>query len=194
MARFARGVLYGRVQEFQVRRCIIITTLIVVFFGISETLLLDQKNKIELFRKWRLKEMEIFTIMVVSSAMKDKTDCYVKVVRENYYCDMSECTYPKICLLFLSEEHYNKIEEIGKMFEKFFDLEYCNKGNDFIHYDYLKKIINCLKECEVMEVLSDHPDAFHLKFYNITQFIDVLETSFLARKGEDMCEKKKNIV
>ena len=56
--------------------------------------------------------------------------------------------------------------------KSFFDLEYYNKGNDFIHYDYLKKIINCLKECEVMGVLSDHPDAFHLKF-------------------EDMCEKKK---
>ena len=48
-----------------------------------------------------------------------------------------------------------------------------------------------MKECEVMEVLSDHPDAFDLKFYYITQFIHVLETSFLAREGEDMCEKKK---
>ena len=135
--------------------------------------------------------MEILTIMVVSSALMRKFYRCVKVVEENNYCDMSECTYPKIHLYFLSEEHYNKIEEIGKMFEKFFDLEYGNKGNDFIHYDYLKKIINCLKECEVMEVLSDHPDAFHLKFYYITQFIDVLETSLLAREGQDMCEKKK---
>ena len=104
---------------------------------------------------------------------------------------MSERTYLKIHLYFLSEEHYDKIEEIEKMFEKCFDLEYYNKGNDFIHYDYLKKIINCLKEYEVMEVLSDLPDAFHLKFYYITQFIDDLETSFLAREDEDMCEKKK---
>ena len=42
-----------------------------------------------------------------------------------------------------------------------------------------------------MEVLSDHPDVFYLKFYYITQFIEVLETSFLAREGKDMREKKK---
>ena len=135
--------------------------------------------------------MDLLTIMVVSSALMCKFYPCVKVVEENYYCDMSERTYLKIHLYFLSEEHYDKIEEIEKMFEKFFDLEYYNKGNDFIHYDYLKKIINCLKECEVMEVLSDLPDAFHLKFYYITQFIDDLETSFLAREGEDMCENKK---
>ena len=67
--------------------------------------------------------MEIFTIMVVSSAMQHKSDCYVKVVRENYYCDMSECTYPKIHLIFLSKRDYNKITEIGKMCEKYFTLE-----------------------------------------------------------------------
>ena len=81
--------------------------------------------------------MEILTIMVVSSALIRKIYPCVKVVKENYYCDMDEVTHPKIHLYFLSEEHYNKIEEIGKMFEKFFDLEYYNKGNDFIHYDQL---------------------------------------------------------
>ena len=64
--------------------------------------------------------MYTFTIMVVSSAMQDKSICYVKVVRENYYCDMSECTYPKIHLIFLSNRDYNKITEIEKMCEDVF--------------------------------------------------------------------------
>ena len=38
------GVLYGGVQGFQVRTYIIITTQILTFFGISETLLLGQKK------------------------------------------------------------------------------------------------------------------------------------------------------
>ena len=44
LVRFARGVLYGGVQGFQVRTYIIITTQILAFFGISETLLLGQKK------------------------------------------------------------------------------------------------------------------------------------------------------
>ena len=83
--------------------------------------------------------MEILTIMVISSALLQKLNRYAKVVKTNYYCDMSERTYPKIHLLFLSEEHYNKIEEIEKMFEKLFDLEHYNSGKDIIFYDYLKK-------------------------------------------------------
>ena len=67
--------------------------------------------------------MDTFTIMVVSSTMQDKSDCYVKVVKENFYCDISECIYPKIHLIFLSKQDYNKITEIEKMCEKYFDLE-----------------------------------------------------------------------
>ena len=100
--------------------------------------------------------------MVVSSELMRIIYPCVKLVAEDYYCDMDEVTHPKINLYFRSEEHYNKIEEIGEMFKKFFNLEYYNKNkdNDFIHYDYLKKIIKFLKECGVMEVESDHPDAF----------------------------------
>ena len=61
--------------------------------------------------------------MVVSSAMQNKFDCYVKVVEENYYCDMDECPYPKIHLIFLSKQDYKKINEIEKMCEKYYTLE-----------------------------------------------------------------------
>ena len=52
--------------------------------------------------------MDLLTIMIVSSAMQYKSDCYVKVVKENYYCDMDECTYPKIHLIFLSKQDFNR--------------------------------------------------------------------------------------
>ena len=58
--------------------------------------------------------MEILTIMVVSSAMKDKSDCYVKLVKENYYDDCEERVIPRIHLIFLSKRDYNKIKEIEK--------------------------------------------------------------------------------
>ena len=53
--------------------------------------------------------MEIFTIMVVSSAMKDKTDCYVKVVKTKYHDD-DDVLFPQIHLIFLSKRDYNKIK------------------------------------------------------------------------------------
>ena len=59
--------------------------------------------------------------MVVSSAMQDKSVCYVKVVKENYYCDMNEFTYPKIHLIFLSKRDYNKINEIERLVKRYFE-------------------------------------------------------------------------
>ena len=80
---------------------------------------------------------------------------------------MSECTYPKIHLIFLSKQDYNKITEIEKMCEKYFNLERVEvdeEEKEYILYRQLKKLIRYLNECEVMEVLSDHPDAFDLMF------------------------------
>ena len=117
--------------------------------------------------------MEILTIMDVISIMQNKFDRYVKVVRENYYCDMSERTYPKIHLIFLSKQDYNKIIEIEKMCEKYFMLERVKlvervEGEkEYFLYCQIKKIISYLNECELMEVLSDHPDAFDLMFHYI---------------------------
>ena len=117
--------------------------------------------------------MDLLTIMVVSSAMKDKSDCYVKVVEENYYCDMRESTYPRIHLIFLSKRDFYKINEIEEMFEKYFELErkYLKTEKKFIIYYYLKELIRQLKEYEVMEVFSDHIEAFNLELSYITQFI-----------------------
>ena len=105
--------------------------------------------------------------MVVSSTMQDKSNCYIKVVKENFYCDVSERIYPKIHLIFLSKQDYNKITEIEKMCEKYFDLERVEvdeEEKEYILYRQLKKLIRYLNECEVMEVLSDHFGAFHLMF------------------------------
>ena len=53
--------------------------------------------------------MDLLTIMVVvSSALLQKVGYYVIVVEENYYCDMAEHTYPKVRLIFNSEEDYKK--------------------------------------------------------------------------------------
>ena len=57
------------------------------------------------------------------------------------------------------------------MIEKYYELEE-NKKKEFILYCYLKEIIRYLKECEVMEVFSDHIEAFYLKFHYISRFID----------------------
>ena len=108
--------------------------------------------------------------MVVCSTIQDKSDCYVKVVEENYYCGKSECTYPKIHLMFLSKQDYNKITKIDKMCEKYYKLERVEvdeEEKEYILYCQLKKLIRYLNECEMMEVLSDHPEAFYLMFDSI---------------------------
>ena len=115
--------------------------------------------------------MIISTIMVVSSAMEHKTNCYVKVVEENYCCDLNEVVFPKIHLIFLSKRDYNKINEIEKMCKKYFmleEVEGVEGEKEYILYHQLKKIIRYLNECEVMEVLSDHVEAFCLMFHYIT--------------------------
>ena len=87
--------------------------------------------------------MDLLTIMVVSSTMKDRSDCYVKVVRENYSCGLNDVVYPRIHLIFLSKRDYKKINEIEKMFTKYFELErkYLKSEQKFIIYYYLKEII-----------------------------------------------------
>ena len=116
--------------------------------------------------------MEKFTIMFVSSTMKDKTNCYVKVVKTNYHDD-DDVPFPKIHLIFLSKRDYIKIKEIEKIFEKYYELEkkYLKSEKEFILYHYLKEIITYLKECEAMEILSDHIEAFDFKFHYISEFI-----------------------
>ena len=113
--------------------------------------------------------MDLLTIMVVSSTMYHKSDCHVKLVKINYHDSEYECIFPKIHLIFLSKRDYIKITKIDKMFEKYYELE--NNKKEIILYNYLKEIIKHLRECEVMEVFSDHIEAFHMKFGYISRFL-----------------------
>ena len=114
----------------------------------------------------------MFNKMVVNSAMKDKNNCYIKIVREDYYCDSDEETIPRIHLVFRSKKDYNKIRDIEKMIKGYFKIEekYLETEKKYIIYYYLKEMIKQLKEYEVMEVYSDHIDAFHLEFSYISEF------------------------
>ena len=55
------------------------------------------------------------------------------------------------------------------MFKKYYELEVKSEKESII-YNYLKEIIRYLKECEVMEVFSDHIKAFDLKYRYIHNF------------------------
>ena len=79
--------------------------------------------------------------------------------------------------------------EIEKMFEELEKIEEYNKGEDLIYCDYLKKIINYLNECEVMEVLGDIPDAILLKFNYIMQIEDIFPL-----REENISEIKKKYI
>ena len=52
--------------------------------------------------------MDLLTIMVVSSTMYHKSDCYVKLVETNYHDNEYECIFPKVHLIFLSKRDYIK--------------------------------------------------------------------------------------
>ena len=59
------------------------------------------------------------------------------------------------------------------MIKGYFKLEkkYLNTEKEYLIYYYLKEMIKQLKEYEVMEVYSDHIDAFHLEFSYTSEFI-----------------------
>ena len=46
--------------------------------------------------------------MVDILAMGNKSNCYVEVVKRNYYCQMDQIVIPKIHLIFLSKSDYKK--------------------------------------------------------------------------------------
>ena len=107
----------------------------------------------------------MFNIMV--------TNCYIKIVYEDYCCDSYEEPIPRIHLVFRSKKDYNKISDIEKMIKNYFEIEekYLYTEKKYIIYYYLKEMIKQLKEYEVMEVYSDHIDAFQLEFSYISEFI-----------------------
>ena len=73
------------------------------------------------------------------------------------------------------------------MFEKYDILE--KNKNENILYNYLKEIIKHLRECEVMEVFSDHIEAFHMKFQYISRFLEKLPFHLDEEVSERMKKK-----
>ena len=115
--------------------------------------------------------MDLSTIMVVRSEMKKKSNCYVKVIKKDY-CDNSKLIL-NYHLLFLSKLYYKKIRKIEKMLEKYHYLKqkYFKTDKEYNLIYYLKKIIIYLKECTVIEILSDDKEAFKNRFYHILKFV-----------------------
>ena len=115
----------------------------------------------------------MFNKMVGNLTMKVKTNCYIKIAAEDYYCDKYECKFPQIHLIFLSKQDYKKISDIEKMVKRYYKIEkkYLGTEKKYIIYYYLKEMIKQLEEHEVVEVYSDHVDAFHLEFSYISDFI-----------------------
>ena len=121
--------------------------------------------------KYNVKDNELFKMKDVSTEMKHKSDCYVKVIKKDYKHNSKLIL--KFHLLFLSKLHYKKIRKIEKMFEKYYDFKKILQNRKRI-YSYLlsqKKIKNYLKECKVIEVLSDDIEAFETRFYHIIKFV-----------------------
>ena len=117
----------------------------------------------------------MFNIMVGISANKDRTQCHIKRVSEtDYFDDEGIIKNLDIHLVFNSKRDYNKIRVIEKMFKRYFELEekYLKTEKKFIIYYYLKEMIRQLKEYEVMDVLSDHANAFNIEFNYIADFIN----------------------
>ena len=110
--------------------------------------------------------------MVVDSSMKVRSNCFVKMVRENFR-DSDGKTIPQIHLIFNSESEYYKITEIEKMIKKYYKIEkrYVKSEKKLVGF-YLKQMIRYLEDCQVMEVFSDHDFAFHEEFIHIYKFIN----------------------
>ena len=109
--------------------------------------------------------------MVVDSSMKVRSNCFVKMVCENYY-DFEETIIPRIHLIFNSEKDYDKIKEIERMVKRYFKLEkkYLNSEKKFILF-CLKEMKSYMEDGEVMEVFSDCEHAFEEEFCYISKFI-----------------------
>ena len=105
--------------------------------------------------KFIIKDNVLFKMKEVSSEMKNKPEYYVKVINKNYFDNQKMIL--NYHLLFLSKLHYKKMRKIEKMIEKYHELKekYYKTENEYILINYLKKICVYLKECGVIEILTD---------------------------------------
>ena len=134
-------------------------------------------------------------IMVVDSSIKVRSNCFVKMVRENYYCEIEEKIIPRIHLIFNSERDYDKMKEIERMVKKYFKLEkkYLNSEKKLILF-YLKEMKSYMEDCEVMEVFSDYEHAFQEEFCCISKFIRNDMILSLPRKGLLIVESDEDLI
>ena len=131
-------------------------------------------------------------IMVVDSSVKVRSNCFVKVVRENFY-DSEGKIIPQIHLIFNSESEYYKIMEIEKMAKKFFKIEKIEFGTKLVLF-YLKQMKSYLEDYQVMEVFSDHELAFEEEFCYIRKFIRNDMLLSLPRKGLAIGESDEELI
>ena len=105
--------MYRGVQGFQLRKNIFLTAQILSFFEIGETLMLDQK-KIKLnFKKRRLKEKDLLTIMInIAKFFKNKLQLSLS---KGYKIKVDKNSY----ILFKKEEDYEILIYLERVF---FDL------------------------------------------------------------------------
>ena len=132
--------------------------------------------------------------MVVDSSMKVRSNCFVKMVRENFY-DSDGKIIPQIYLIFNSERDYDKMKEIERMVKKYFKLEkkYLNSEKKLILF-YLKEMKSYMEDCEVMEVFSDYEHAFQEEFCYISKFIRNDMILSLPRKGLLIVESDEDFI
>ena len=126
--------------------------------------------------------------------MKVRSNCFVKMVRENYY-DSDEKIIPQIHLIFNSEKDYDKIKEIERMIKKYFKLEKksLNSEKKLVLF-YLKEMKSYMENCEVMEVFSDYEYAFQEEFCYISKFIRNDLILSLPRKGLVIAESDEELI
>ena len=138
--------------------------------------------------------MDMINKMVGNSSMKVRSNCYVKMVRENYY-DSDEKIIHQIHLIFNSEMDYDKMKEIERMVKKYFKLEkkYLNSEKKLI-LSYLKEMKSYMENCEVMEVFSDYEHAFQEEFCYISKFIRNDMILSLPRKGLVIAESDEELI
>ena len=133
--------------------------------------------------------------MVVDSSKKVRSNCFVKMVCENYYCPVYEKRFSQIHLIFNSEREYYKIMEIEKMVKKYYKIEkrYLKTEKKLVRF-YLKKMISYLEVCQVMEVFSVYEFAFEEEFIYINRFINNDMLLKLPRRGLVIVEDDEDIV
>ena len=72
-----------------------------------------------------------------------------------------------------SIKDFNELNDIEQMIEKIYEGSGIRENEEFCYY-HLEKIEKLVEECEVMEVIGNHVEAFGLTFHCIASFNGVV--------------------